>query len=108
MESQNLNQIAKYGGGWFRVSDNAVHYQPPLKITKNGEVNLPMKFGYAPDLALRLIHVALNRIPGVGFYYGKILMGPNTNGHVRRNCWRQTVQNFEGIGSSRIAYRTKP
>ncbi len=38
MESQNLNQIAKYGGGWFRVSDNAVHYQPPLKITKNGEV----------------------------------------------------------------------
>ena len=38
MESQNSNQIAKYGGGWFWVSDNAVHYQPPLKITKNGEV----------------------------------------------------------------------
>ena len=38
IESQSSNQTAKYGGGWFRVSDNAVHYQPPPKITKSGDM----------------------------------------------------------------------
>ena len=38
LESQSSNQTAEYGGGQFQVSDNAVHYQPPPKITKSGDM----------------------------------------------------------------------